>query len=104
MLSKEQKIQGQIESGFFAQASKKRFAWGVLYYQLGPGDEVRWSVIAPKKFLHLSVARHQAKRKVFAAVEALWSQWQPGQYVISVNDRILEKTVTELEAELREFP
>ncbi len=82
MLSKNQRLLGQIPSSFFRQARKKPTALGLLYYQLDSQlPQAQIAFVAPKKTFPLSVERHRAKRAAAAFIRQNYHLFPTGQFV-----------------------
>lgn len=91
MLSKNQRLSGQITQSFFLTANKKPTALGFLYYHLDnqlPSAKVAF--IAPKKTFPLAVQRHRAKRLAALIVQENYQQFPPGQFVFILTFKLLQ--------------
>ena len=103
MLNKRDRITKRIEGDFFATARRWNFSWGRLYFLLGADARARLAIIAPKKQLRLSTARHQGKRKVAQAWRQLRDSLPPGEYVLVINEQVLLMPTEQIQTQLTDW-
>lgn len=105
MLAKSWRIKGRITKDFFATAACWGWTWGRMFFRVDETIGVKIAIITPKRYFALSVARHQAKRKVASVLEKMkiWELLVSGEYVIVLNERLETMTRERLESDILYF-